>query len=162
MKAGNYGIQNLKYILSHLDEWIADDPEVTARRSLYVQMVNQYYRYIRNVIYNIGGIYLSDAKESLSPERFRPVEREKQKAAVVWTLQQLRDCEWLDNQVLLKKFPLGIMSSPVVVEAVGKQLMAASRRVALAASLSVNPIRWRNILMTCIAVYGIVLLKIGN
>lgn len=50
MKAGNYGIQNLKYILSHLDEWIADDPEVTARRSLYVQMVNQYYRYIRNVI----------------------------------------------------------------------------------------------------------------
>lgn len=58
MKAGNYGIQNLKYILSHLDEWIADDPEVTARRSLYVQMVNQYYRYIRNVIYNIGG-YLS-------------------------------------------------------------------------------------------------------
>ena len=30
MKAGNYGIQNLKYILSHLDEWIADDPEVTA------------------------------------------------------------------------------------------------------------------------------------
>ena len=88
MKAGNYGIQNLKYILSHLDEWIADDPEVTARRSLYVQMVNQYYRYIRNVIYNIGGIYLSDAKESLSPERFRPVEREKQKAAVAWTLQQ--------------------------------------------------------------------------
>lgn len=139
MKAGNYGIQNLKYILSHLDEWIADDPEVTARRSLYVQMVNQYYRYIRNVIYNIGGIYLSDAKESLSPERFRPVEREKQKAAVVWTLQQLRDCEWLDNQVLLKKFPLGIMSSPVVVEAVGKQLMAASRRVALAASLSDEP-----------------------
>ncbi|MFR4036763.1 MAG: zinc-dependent metalloprotease [Butyricimonas faecalis] len=139
MKAGNYGIQNLKYILSHLDEWIADDPEVTARRSLYVQMVNQYYRYIRNVIYNIGGIYLSDAKESLSPERFRPVEREKQKAAVAWTLQQLRDCEWLDNQVLLKKFPLGIMSSPVVVEAVGKQLMAASRRVALAASLSDEP-----------------------
>ena len=139
MKAGNYGIQNLKYILSHLDEWIADDPEVTARRSLYVQMVNQYYRYIRNVIYNIGGIYLSDAKESLSPERFRPVEREKQKAAVAWTLQQLRDCEWLDNQVLLKKFPLGIMSSPVVVEAVGKQLMAGSRRVALAASLSDEP-----------------------
>ena len=139
MKAGNYGIQNLKYILSHLDEWIADDPEVTVRRVLYVQMVNQYYRYIRNVIYNIGGIYLSDAKESLSPERFRPVEREKQKASVAWTLEQLRDCEWLDNQVLLKKFPLGIMSSPVVVEAVGKQLMAASRRVALAASLSDEP-----------------------
>ncbi|WP_455499328.1 zinc-dependent metalloprotease, partial [Butyricimonas virosa] len=139
MKAGNYGIQNLKYILSHLDEWIADDPEVTVRWALYVQMVNQYYRYIRNVIYNIGGIYLSDAKESLSPERFRPVEREKQKASVAWTLEQLRDCEWLDNQVLLKKFPLGIMSSPVVVEAVGKQLMAASRRVALAASLSDEP-----------------------
>lgn len=139
VKAGNYGIQNLKYIMSHLDEWIVDDPEVTARWALYVQMVNQYYRYIRNVIYNIGGIYLSDAKESLSTERFRPVEREKQKASVAWTLEQLRDCEWLDNQVLLKKFPLGIMSSPVVVEAVGKQLMAASRRVALAASLSDEP-----------------------
>ena len=139
MKAGDYGIKNLKYILSHLDEWITDDPEVTSRRALYVQMINQYYRYIRNVMYNIGGIYLSDAKEGTVSERYRPVEREIQKASVVWVMNQLRDCEWLDNQVLLKKFPLGIMSSPVVVEAVGKQLMTAARRVALAASLADEP-----------------------
>ncbi len=139
MKAGEYGIKNLKYILPHLNEWIADDPEATARRALYVQMVNQYYRYIRNVIYNIGGVYLSDAKEDTSIERFRPVERERQKASVAWVMAQLRDCEWWDNPALLKKFPLGIMSSPTFVEAVGKQLMAAAPRVALSSSLSDEP-----------------------
>ncbi|WP_065218176.1 MULTISPECIES: zinc-dependent metalloprotease [Butyricimonas] len=139
MKAGEYGIKNLKYILPHLNEWIADDPEATARRALYVQMVNQYYRYIRNVIYNIGGVYLSDAKEDISIERFRPVERERQKASVAWVMAQLRDCEWWDNPALLKKFPLGIMSSPTIVEAVGKQLMAAAPRVALSSSLSDEP-----------------------
>lgn len=78
-------------------------------------------------------------KNDTSIERFRPVERERQKASVAWVMAQLRDCEWWDNPALLKKFPLGIMSSPTIVEAGRKQLMAAAPRVALSSSLSDEP-----------------------
>ena len=139
VKAGNYGIQNLKYILAHLNEWITDDPDATCRQTLYVQMVNQYYRYIRNVLYYVGGLYLCDENADGERERFAPVDRAKQKEAIAWVFEQLRDCDWLENREVLKKFPVGTISSPVLVEAVGKQLMASIQRVALSSSIAEEP-----------------------
>lgn len=63
MKAGEFGIKNLKYILSNLGEWVTDDTDFTHREELYKQLANQYYRYIMNVMYNVGGIYLTEVKD---------------------------------------------------------------------------------------------------
>ena len=114
VKAGNYGIQNLKYIMSHLDEWIVDDPEVTARWALYVQMVNQYYRYIRNVIYNIGGIYLTEVKEGTLGKRYEAVPKVRQKASMAWVLKQFKSMDWLNNAELKAHFPLSVDGSAIV------------------------------------------------
>ena len=136
MKAGEYGIQNLKYILARLNEWIEDDPAAEYRQQLYDHIVNQYYRYIRNVTYNIGGIYLSDAKEESFYKRYRPVSAEIQKASVKWVFEQLRDMAWLDDPLVLRKFPLGMASSVNLTEIIGKQLIASCSRVTLSASLA--------------------------
>ena len=42
---------------------INDDPDYSHRQALYGQIMTQYYRYLRNVMYNIGGIYLTEVKE---------------------------------------------------------------------------------------------------
>ena len=63
VKASEYGVKNLKYILANLEEWIDDDADYLHRKALYNQLLNQYYRYLRNVMYNIGGIYLAEVKE---------------------------------------------------------------------------------------------------
>lgn len=73
MKAGDYGIRNLKYILAHLDEWISDDPDGSHKQQLVEQLMEQYYRYITNVMYNVGGIYLTDVKEGTPGDRYRSV-----------------------------------------------------------------------------------------
>lgn len=136
MKAGEYGIRNLKYILARLNEWVQDDPAAEYRQQLYDQMVSQYYRYIRNVMYNIGGIYLSDAKETSFYERYAPVPYDIQKASVKWIFERLGDMTWLDDPLVLRKFSLGMAPSVNLIEAIGKQLIASTSRVTLSASFA--------------------------
>lgn len=136
IKAGDYGIANLKYILSHLEEWIEGDEDMTCRTELYNQLLNQYCRYLLNAMYQVGGVYLSDAKESSGIPRVRPVEKDKQRLAVRWILTNLRTSEWLNEESLLRKTPLDIHPSAKVVELVGSVLYSLSSRVALSESLS--------------------------
>ena len=114
MKAGDYGIKNLKYILSNLNNWITDDEDASCRQELYNQIVKQYSRYLQNVVYCIGGIYLNEAKDGTPEMRFRSVPRKTQKAAVAWVMKQMRNNDWLDNSEVCSKFKLHTKQSAVL------------------------------------------------
>ena len=139
MKAGDYGIRNLKYILSHMDEWIADDPDGSHKQQLLEQLMEQYYRYITNVMYNVGGIYLTDVKEGTSGDRYRSVPKEVQKASLQWALKQFRDCDWLYNKPLSKKLTLRISEADVVRSVLAQSLLSSYQRVILSAHVSDDP-----------------------
>ena len=66
MKAGDYGIANLKYILSHMEEWIPDeeDPDLTKRIRLYEAIAGQFARYVNAAMLNVGGIYLKQVNSN--------------------------------------------------------------------------------------------------
>ena len=106
LKASEYGIKNLKYILAHLDEWITDDPDFRYRKEIYGNIVMQYMRYLTNVAYQIGGIQLTQVKDGTKGEAVKPVDREVQKKAVAWVIGQLRDCGWINAPELTGKFGL--------------------------------------------------------
>ena len=139
IKAGDYGIRNLKYILSHMDEWIADDPDGSHKQQLLEQLMEQYYRYITNVMYNVGGIYLTDVKEGTPGDRYRSVPKEVQKASLQWALKQFRDCDWLYNKPLSKKLTLRISEADVVRSVLAQSLLSSYQRVILSAHVSDDP-----------------------
>ena len=139
IKAGEYGIRNLKYILGHLNEWIEDDPDAMHRKALYQSIVNQYARYVTNVIYNVGGVYLTDVKDGSPEKGVEPVCREKQQASLKWVLKQLNDCDWLDNKEVTGKFGLNIASSARLQNLVVMLLLKASQNVVLSSHISENP-----------------------
>ena len=61
MKAGVYGIKNLKIILANLNGWVGkDDPDYRFRLNMYNEVIYQYFRYLNNVLMNIGGIYMNE------------------------------------------------------------------------------------------------------
>ena len=91
IKAGSYGISNLKYILKNLNTWIEDDPSTEHRQELYNNILQQYVRYLMNVTYNVGGIYLTAVKDGTPGATFQPVSRDVQKASMRWVIKQLRD-----------------------------------------------------------------------
>ena len=139
MKAGDYGIRNLKYILAHLDEWISDDPDGSHKQQLVEQLMEQYYRYITNVMYNVGGIYLTDVKEGTPGDRYRSVPKEVQKASLQWALKQFRDCDWLYNKPLSKKLALRINEADAVRAVLAQSLLSSYQRVILSAHVSDDP-----------------------
>lgn len=138
IKASNYGIKNLKYILPHVNEWIKDDKYYEYRQELYSQILNQYFRYVSNVLCQVGGVYLNPVKEGMPEKRYESVSREVQRASMKWTIKQLRDCRWLneeslDKNIFAPKYSLSLQ------RAVTKMLLSLAPNVTLSAHLSTNP-----------------------
>ncbi|MDE5639961.1 MAG: zinc-dependent metalloprotease, partial [Odoribacter sp.] len=153
MKAGEYGIRNLKYILSRLSEWIQDDPSGAQRKAMYNTIANTYFRYIRNVMMNIGGIYLTEVKDGTPGDRFKAVPKEVQKQSMKWVIDQIRHCDWLDDEELTRKFGLALRMSSNLKNVATKALLQTSENVVLSAHISDNPYSPReyfNDLYSCI------------
>jgi hypothetical protein len=114
IRGGDYGISNLKYIISNLSRWIIEDPDYRHRNTLYDQIKEQYTYYIRNVTTNIGGIRLYQVKEGTSGQGIVPVQRDVQKSSLKWVMAQYRDMDWLNEASLKSNFPLGVDGSSVL------------------------------------------------
>ncbi len=82
MKAGDYGIKNLKRVMEHILEWTAQpDGDYTDLSNIYNAVCMQYGRYVTHVNRNVGGVYHNTASD-LKPEE--PVPASIQKEAVDW------------------------------------------------------------------------------
>ena len=139
IRASNYGISNLKYILSHLEEWIENDPDYEHRKTLYDVMRTQYYRYVRNVMYNIGGIYLAEVKEGTVGEKHKSVPREKQQQALQWVLNEYKNATWLDNDSLRKHFPVQVVGSSSIRSLLLSNIKGLFHNVVLSSYYSEKP-----------------------
>ena len=142
VKASEYGIRNLRYILENLDAWLASgDDDYSQRNGMYTNIVNQYVTYIQHVYANIGGIYLNEKLEGDPVEAVACVPREKQRRALQFILAELKRMEWLDNAPLLEK--VTILGSPreAVREAIIKAVVnaPAKKTLAINAQLSKDP-----------------------
>lgn len=139
VKAAEYGIKNLKYILSNLGEWVNDDADFTHREELYKQLANQYYRYIMNVMYNVGGIYLTEVKDGTKGQRHEPVAKEKQRASLAWILKEFKSSDWLSKTDLKKNFTMGVDMTPVLQKRILDQLERLTGNIILSSHLESNP-----------------------
>ena len=123
IKSSDYGIRNLKYILPRMNEWIgADDEDFTHRGDLYTQLTNQYYRYIGNVMAQIGGIYLNNVKDGSAVKPSVPVARKVQRASLKWVVAQLRSSSWINEPSVTSNLPLAAPQSNKICAAVAKSL----------------------------------------
>ena len=68
VKASEYGIKNLKYIVQNLGEWVKEENDQYENlSSMYAQLVGQFRRYMGHVTANVGGVY-ETFKSSLTNE----------------------------------------------------------------------------------------------
>ncbi len=84
VKAGDYGILNLKRIIKQLPAWTYESNDIyhSNIKGVFQQVNNQFLRYVNHVLRNIGGVY-NDYKTVDQPGAFySPVSLEKQKAAL--------------------------------------------------------------------------------
>ena len=85
MKASEYGIKNLKYVMNHLAEWTKEDDDLyTNMLGIYRQVTSQYLRYCTHVANNISSIYENLKSVEQPGDVYSREPKEKQKEASVY------------------------------------------------------------------------------
>lgn len=106
VKASQYGLKNLRYIMKNFDQWLkGQDDDYTHREGLYYSMLNQYLQYMAHLSQNVGGIYMQEKFEGDACKSYESVPRKKQEAAISLMLKELNDVAWLEPEVT-KNFSL--------------------------------------------------------
>ena len=136
VKAGDYGIKNLKYILKNLNTWIDNDESTAHRQELYDAICSQYLRYLNNALVNVGGIYITEIKDGTSGKRWMPVPSKKQHEVLMWVINQIKDSEWLDDKNVTSIFPLSLNKSLTLKGNIGRKLFGLDNKVLLCSHIS--------------------------
>lgn len=106
IKAGSYGIKNLKIIAQNYEKWLetpgADVSDLMAVRG---EIITQFVRYLGHVLPYIGGreYYFAVQGDGHLPVTYFP--RAKQQEALRWIMQQIREMDkWLFTPLNNQKY----------------------------------------------------------
>lgn len=96
VKASEYGMKNLKYIMKHLNEWTKEgDPDYERMMDTYQQLWIQMQRYLLHASVSLGGIYFDMPVRNDGGRpviRFAPKEEQREAFDFIFTtLEELPD-----------------------------------------------------------------------
>ncbi len=135
MKAGEYGIRNLKRIVKKLPEWTKEEGENYENlKEMYYQVVNQFNLYSNHVLTNIGGRYQTFKSIEEDGDVYEPVPKARQKEAVKWLHEQVfQTPEWLLDKDILNKIsdPMEIDTIASIQNSLLSSLLSTSRLLAM-------------------------------
>ncbi len=105
MKAGEYGIKNLKWIVPKLPGWVNEKGEnYEVLTEIYNEVVGQYSRYLGHVATNIGGIYTDYKTSDQDGSVYTVVPKTTQKEALGFIQKNLFETPtWLLDKNILNK-----------------------------------------------------------
>ncbi|CAN5568913.1 zinc-dependent metalloprotease [soil metagenome] len=116
MKASEYGIKNLKRIITGIPDWTKEEADKYDNLDdIYRQVVGQFSRYVNHVTKNVGGIYETPKSVEQSGDVYEPTPKALQKDAISFLQKQLFETPmWLLDKNILNK-----ISNPTSSEMVG-------------------------------------------
>lgn len=111
IKAGDYGIANMKILMDNLEAWTLEKGErYDDMEKVYREVVNQYSRYLNHVVPYVGGIEYAEIRQGDGQKANKTYTgKQRQKEAVDWLLNQIRTYDdWLTPKPLLAKLELNL------------------------------------------------------
>ncbi len=134
VKASNYGVSNLKYIMANLNSWLeGEDEDYSYHKDIYNSILRQYMGYLGHVYGNIGGVYMDEKHVGDGGHRIKSVPEAKQKEALEFLLAQLSDIDWLDEADVLETLPLVGSPAEYMRGLIMKLILSAPEKVEFAA-----------------------------
>lgn len=110
VKAGYYGIENLKILTNNLISWTSEDGESYDYTELMFKEIHkQFVKYINHCITYIGGQFINNAVAGDGQKEVEPVSVNKQKEALNFVLKQIYEYpDWILNKDIIFQMPLNI------------------------------------------------------
>ena len=114
MKAGNYGIKNLKRLVVNIPQYTKqDNKDYTNLQTIYNEAIGQFSRYIGHVTRNLGGIEHTPKRVEQAGSVYQFTSKEHQKEAINWLKENVFTTPfWLiqnDYPSLTGQSPLSII-----------------------------------------------------
>lgn len=105
VKAGTYGIANLKRIVPNLTTWLAQDGEdFSSLKTMYGQVLSQYNRYMGHAASNIGGVYENYKTYGQEGAVYTPVSKTRQRKNMQFLqIQLFKIPKWLIDKDIFSK-----------------------------------------------------------
>ena len=105
VKASDYGIKNLKRVITGLPEWTKEEADKYENLDeMYSQVVGQFNRYMNHVAKNVGGIQQTYKSVEQEGDVYEPTPKATQKEAVQFVVNQLFNTPtWLLDKNILNK-----------------------------------------------------------
>lgn len=141
LRAGSLGIENLKYVLSHIKAWLPGYYNLELRKSYYDALVDEVITRLKNNLWYTGGIYLGFQNDG---RQFISVDKTLQHDAFVWVADQLKSLSWIDNEELTKDFPPSFPASQKIIRELAKAIVGLANKVSLESELSKDPYTFSN------------------
>ncbi|UKJ09277.1 zinc-dependent metalloprotease [Solitalea lacus] len=106
VKAAEYGIKNLKVVMSNLVKWTTEGDNTYFNTSdVYYTLLTQYGFFIRHGFTQVGGINENIKSVEQAGDVFSPVSKETQKAAIAFLNKEVFNTpNWLLDPNVLNKF----------------------------------------------------------
>lgn len=113
MKASDYGIANLKRVMTHIEKWTAQpNGETEYLNEVYRAVKSQFLRYMGHVQKNIYGRYFNNVPQLPA---YQPVPKEKQQSAIDWMGRHVFEAPlWLYPASMTEK--LGVQAEDEMIE----------------------------------------------
>ncbi|WP_316815714.1 zinc-dependent metalloprotease [Pedobacter nyackensis] len=106
VKAAEYGIKNLKSLMTNLVKWTTTDENTYYNTSdIYYTMVSQYSFFMRHAFTQVGGVNEDIKSINQAGDVYAPVPKATQRAAVAFLNKEVFNTpEWIMNPEVLNKF----------------------------------------------------------
>ena len=128
VKAGTYGIRNLKYIMAHMNEWLdGADWDYSYRQEMYDGMVNQFAGYLKNALRNVGGFYLNESFTGDARRTVAVVPKDLQRRSARFVMEQLRTAGWIDDEEVVGNLRVRTPLSERVIKLYAPMLVNTKR-----------------------------------
>lgn len=102
VKASTLGIKNLKVIIKNTAKWLYKDGESTeCYDNAYAAIVKQYTKELYHTLSYLGGAYQFDGTIGQFELCSKPIAIEKQKEALAFAVNELRNMGWLNEPSLV-------------------------------------------------------------
>jgi hypothetical protein len=113
MKAGTYGIKNLKRIMPNLMTWtFVANEDYTNLNNMYQQVITQFGRYMGHVVRNIGGIYETEKTVDQKGPVYDFVPRQMQQEAMTFLNANLFTTPtWMLDEKIAERTGTNLMST---------------------------------------------------
>lgn len=108
IKAGNYGISNLKIIAANYTKWLYQEGErYDDLQTAHFQIAAQFYRHLNHVIPYIGGRVYFENRQGDGAMPVTYISKSKQQEALRWVIGQVRDMSnWLLTDEVRQKYDM--------------------------------------------------------